>query len=354
MNKPSQFTILIDRAGNLLSATNASLGSCPLADDTCMWLDGKSGLSSADGSVTLSAAESADYLRHPGPRQLPSSHVADLLEKGYTVVEGILDEAELSRLKLAIAAQRAAHHADETPHDGHFWMMRSLLWSPDAVRAAVNPVALWIMQAFMQTPDLHFCHQPIITTVKPADKLVGTYPEQGWHSDYPYHPGVFPNEHWPASPVFGVQYNVCVDAFRADNAATQFLPGSHKLCQRPPNEFNLGGTRMGVGQHRDVAQLRAPAGAALIYDSRVWHRACPELNLSGEDRVACLNAVAPAWVQPMIDKTPLAEQFADSPVPAQLTDRELADVLRMCNSPTQPVPADAPKLQHRRKPPVKR
>ena len=35
-----------------------------------------------------------------------------------------------------------------------------------------------------------------------------------------------------------------------------------------------------------VEQVVAPAGAAFIYDARLWHRACPELNESTADRFA--------------------------------------------------------------------
>ena len=79
----------------------------------------------------------------------------------------------------------------------------------------------------------------------------------------------------------------------------------------------------------DTVQLEAPAGAAVIYDSRLWHRACPELNVSGEDRIAILHAVTPSWIVPMVDRQAEAEAYAQSPVPAMLTPREKADMERM-------------------------
>ena len=36
----------------------------------------------------------------------------------------------------------------------------------------------------------------------------------------------------------------------------------------------------GEGLFAAVRQVTAPAGTAFIYDARLWHRACPELNLS--------------------------------------------------------------------------
>ena len=91
-------------------------------------------------------------------------------------------------------------------------------------------------------------HIPIFTILKPAKKLLGERPAGGWHSvckclpvpcaclsyppwltlerrqDYPYRPGRFVNNEWPDSPLLGVQYNICVDAFYPGNGATQFMP----------------------------------------------------------------------------------------------------------------------------------
>lgn len=266
-----------------------------------------------------------------------------------TVVENVMTPDAIARFKAKLADVRARQFVDESRYDGQFWIMDALVWSAEVASAVTHEVALWLCRQYMSTEEIHFCHQPVITTLKPARELRGTFPEGGWHSDYPYHPGVFANDVWPASPVYGVQFNICIDEFRADNAATQFVPHSHLQNAGPPDEFNVGGTRAGEGVFAKVEQLCAPAGAAIIYDSRTWHRACHELNQSGADRVAILNAVTPAWVRPMIDKTPVGEAFRNSTVPAALTEREAAEIERLCNSATLPTPHDAPVLAERRR-----
>lgn len=348
MNTP--YFLLINEAGALVTPQGggaSTLGS----DDTCWLADNGDFVSAVDNTRKIGHEDLAQRGLNvmAGPARLPSEHLAEIRDQGYTIVENILEPDAIARLKAQIAGNRAKNHTNEPDHDGHFWMMDGITWAPDFVHASVHPVALWLIQQYMSTNNIHFCHQPIITTLRPARDLAGTYPEAGWHSDYPYHPGVFPDNNWPEAPVFGVQYNVCLDEFRADNAATQFVPGSHKLCAGPPAEFNRGGTRMGEGQHKDVAQFHAPAGAGLIYDARTWHRACHELNCSGADRIAFLNAVAPAWVRPMIDKAPVGDGYTASSVPAALTDRERADVKRLCNSPTLETPEGMPVLQERRR-----
>ena len=72
-------------------------------------------------------------------------------------------------------------------------------------------------------------------------------------------------------------------------AWVQFVLGSHLNPEPPSVEMNAVPTVAGVGVHERVVQVPCPAGSAVIYDSRTYHRACPELNTSGEERIAMLN-----------------------------------------------------------------
>jgi len=264
------------------------------------------------------------------PSRLPSSYLADLHTQGYTVVDGILHADTIDHVRDVFSRVRTERFSKERSHDGVFWMMDMLKESPAIGAAACHPVVMWLLEQYMGVKQLHFCHQPIASTLRPAKKLLGKRPEGGWHSDYPYRPDRFMEGKWPADIKLGVQYNLCVDEFRPDNGATQVAPGSHIFGRYPSQEWNQGGTRMGKGTHQDVIQFEAPAGAGIIYDSRMWHRACPELNVSGKDRLAILHAVAPDWVVPMLDQSVEFENFLKSPVPPMLTERERRDIEQFC------------------------
>lgn len=360
--------MLRDAGGDIVCDDDGNLSLVSLADDHCMWEISGTSLVSITSGLSLETGarlEPGDQVRvdsqtlvvdgalslQTGPTWMPSEHLAELQAHGFTVLEHIMDAAEIARLKAGALRQQAIQAPDEGTTDGRIGVGFILAWSPEAARAVTHPVALWLMQQYLGTNHIHYCHPPGVTMMRPAKELLGTFPEQGWHSDYPYHPGVFPQDRWADDPVFGLQFNICVDEFRPDNAATQYLPGSHKLRRWPPIEFNTGGTRMGQGVHKDVAQMVAPAGAALIYDSRTWHRACDELNVSGENRFAILNAVAPSWVLPMTGKRHTSKLYSTSAVAAQLTRRERADIHRLCNEPTTPAPVGAPEIQRRVLPP---
>ena len=284
-----------------------------------------------------------------------AEHIAEIRSTGITVVPDIINEGDIARLKEKVQAYRKEEYPDDIPFDGDLRFQTGLLFSDELARAVTHPLALEILRGFLETDDIHFCHQPVVTILKPAKKLKGKFPEKGWHSDYPYHPGVFPNEEWPERPL-AVQFNICIDPFAAETAGTQYVPGSHLRGQRPPASFNEGGTKMGEGEYKDVVQIEAPAGAAVLYDARTWHRACHELNVSGHDRIALLNAVSPAWIRPMMDKTWLLDKFEATPVAQALDARTREEIRKMCLRDTAPTPPDMPKLQERqaiRNPPKK-
>lgn len=286
------------------------------------------------------------------PRPL-SAYLDELRRTGLTVLPNVLGARGAAAIRDGFMRIWRERYPEEPQHDGRLWVMDGLAWSTPLARAVTHPLALRLMRDYMGTEDIHFCHQPVITTVKPAKVLLETFPEGGWHSDYPYHPGVFADDRWPDEPVYGVQFNICIDAFRADNGATQYLPGSFRLRHWPPDDFN-GPTRMGEPPHEAVEQILAPAGAALIYDARTWHRACYELNVSGENRLAILNAVAPSYVPPMLDKGPVGAQYAGGPVPGELSARERAEIERLCLTPAAKPPPGTPRFGERLRPEARR
>ena len=347
-------TILLSNdAGECLHGDGRFL---PAAGDAAIWQENPGGLHNVvygtvlrpNGDVNLDERatleiDGARLSTQPGPERMPSEYLAELKDRGFTILDNLMTHQEVGRLKGEVA-RRISDNEQKT--DGRLGVGDGVTWSADVARVVTHPVALWLMQTYLGTKAIHYCHPPSVTCMRPAKELLGKFPPLGWHTDYPYHPGVLERERWGDDRPLGVQVNVCVDEFRADNAATQFLPNSFALRQWPTEEFNTGGTRMGKGVHKDVAQMEAPSGSALVYDSRTWHRACDELNVSGEDRVAILNAVAPSWVLPMVDKAQSASTYRSSDTNAALTTREQKDIKRLCHAKTRKPPKGAPIVKH--------
>ncbi|MBT6246362.1 MAG: hypothetical protein HOI43_13170 [Gammaproteobacteria bacterium] len=348
----ANYFLVKNQEGDLLRANANKPEFTSNLDDNCIWSYQDNVLSCAGNGFKLSY-QPGEEIQHQSTSlcasstQLPSEHLAELHRDGVTILDNLLNADAITRIKTQVAQRRALNHTDESPFDGFFWMQGGLHWCLDLVRAVSNPVALSVMQEFMQTDQIHFSHPPVITTLKPAKELLGTFPDDGWHADYPYHPGVFPDEHWPDEPPLGVQFNICIDPFEKENGGTQYLPGSHHRRHWPPAEFNQGGTRMGKGLHTDVKQFEAPAGSAILYDSRTWHRRCDEANVSGKDRIAILNAVTPSWVLPMSDKEAASDSYQTSEIFNQISMRERQDIDRLFCQVTSATPAGTPILGQR-------
>ncbi|KAH8083410.1 dioxygenase [Aureococcus anophagefferens] len=189
-----------------------------------------------------------------------------------------------------------------------------------------HPVVLAVAEAYLGEPLAHLrcLHAPVANTLLPAKALIGAAfggqmrrsasrgrdefreistgettkrrARRRWHCDYPYHEKF--TERWPARPV-SLQFNLCVDEFRSDNGATLYFPASHRR-NRWPTELNRGATGSSDPMHANKRQFLAPAGSAVLYDSRTWHRRPDELNVSGEARVNVLLAFSHKWMRPMI------------------------------------------------------
>jgi hypothetical protein len=98
-----------------------------------------------------------------------------------------------------------------------------------------HPILLRVMGEYMGIDALHFGTLPWPSVHLPNTGGNPTQPSGGWHSDYPYRDGRFRGDAFPTDMVLGVQCNICIDEFRANNAATMFCLGSHKVRSPAPS-----------------------------------------------------------------------------------------------------------------------
>jgi ectoine hydroxylase-related dioxygenase (phytanoyl-CoA dioxygenase family) len=202
------------------------------------------------------------------------------------------------------------------------------------------------------------CQVPALKILRPAEKTgaAARVEPGGWHSDYPYpltseteyHTFMLGPEEgakldasiatrhpdWKNRRArLGMQFNIALTDFTPETGGTQFVLGSHEFGAPPSAEMNAVPTVAGVGVHKGVVQVPFPAGSGILYDSRTYHRAPPELNISGKERWAMLTCIVPSFVRDLRardDKEGSAEAFARSAaVHKHLTPREAKDVLSM-------------------------
>jgi len=82
---------------------------------------------------------------------------------------------------------------------------------------------------------------------------------------------------------------VMLDDFTIENGATQFLDGSHRLEQRPSDEYF-------DAHYRSVT---APKGTIVLFNSYLWHRA--GFNRTNAHRVALTLAFSLPFLKPQLD-----------------------------------------------------
>ena len=309
------------------------------------------------------------------PTRLPSAHLAELENQGWTVVSNVLTPAMLENLvaNVNIVREQAADKEarvkaaqDDRPYRSNDNVIRPrafmgegesfLSMTPTVTQSLVNPVSLWLIENYLGVDSIHYCQGPAISILRPAEKTGESDRVEpgGWHSDYPYpltsetvaHTSMLGPEEFekldasivPRFPDWkkrttrlGMQFNIALTDFTPEAGATQFVLGSHELDSPPPTEMNAVPTVAGVGPHKDVVQVSYPAGSGILYDSRTYHRAPPELNVSGQERWAMLTCIVPSFVRDLRardDKVASAEAFANATeVHAALTPREIDDIL---------------------------
>lgn len=316
------------------------------------------------------------YAMRTGPARLPSAYAVDLERQGWTVVENVMSQAMLANLFANIKTvreQNAEKEArvrasqDRRPYSSNDNVIRPsqlgdgvsfLAKTPVVAQAAMNPVALWLIEKYLGVDSIHYCQVPAIGGLRPAEKTgeAARVKPGGWHSDYPYpltsdteaHTFMLGPEEFqkldasisPRHPDWknrktrlGMQFNIALTDFAPETGSTQFILGSHELEAPAPAELNAVPTVAGEGPFKNIAQVPFPAGSGILYDSRTYHRAPPELNVSGKERWAMLMCIVPSFVRDLRardDKVGSADAFARATaVHGALTPRELKDVIVM-------------------------
>lgn len=121
-----------------------------------------------------------------------------------------------------------------------------------------------------------------------------------WHRDLPY-------QHWTSSRPVQVSALVCLDRFAEETGGTFVLPGSHKVEAMPSDPAI-----------RRLAQpITAPAGAAVIFNSLLFHRAGH--NTSGALRRGVNHVYSAPFLKQQIDlPAAFGGRYADDPELAKL------------------------------------
>lgn len=132
-------------------------------------------------------------------------------------------------------------------------------------------------RALGTTSILHLQNGFILPTAKEPEETVFQY---RFHMDFPR----VLNGYRASINVF-----IALDPFSSNNGGTRLLPRSQHR-QHPPDAGEIA---------TDAITAHCPAGAAIVFDSTLWHAAGQ--NVSGRDRLAINHQFTRSWIKQQID-----------------------------------------------------
>jgi ectoine hydroxylase-related dioxygenase (phytanoyl-CoA dioxygenase family) len=186
---------------------------------------------------------------------------------GFTVIPGVLDEAELREARELIDTIYS-RQVEEVGGSERLALIndvdvgRCLLAYDDFfVEVAAHPRVRDVVERLLGDYIVLSSQNAIIN--RPTDDLY----QVTWHRDLQY-------RHFTSSRPLAISALFCIDEFSAETGGTHLLPGSHLIEHFPSPEF----------VERHAAVVNAEAGSVLVFDAMVFHRA--GANTSGRVRRA--------------------------------------------------------------------
>ncbi len=208
-----------------------------------------------------------------------AGHVERIRRDGFTIVEGVLDEAGLTAFRAAVAPFLGRWRG-RNPFEGRSTERVYTLVGRGKVfeEAAADPRILAIVGAFLRSGFLLSASHAIL--IHPGEAA------QGLHFDDSFYPFERPR------PPLGISVIGAIDPFTFENGATLALPGSHTWSAAEITAARTGVAR-GIGPK--LVPLEMPAGAAAVFAGTLVHGA--GANISAAPRMGYTNQYCEPWAR---------------------------------------------------------
>lgn len=182
-------------------------------------------------------------------------HLEEFYTLGYTIVENVLTTDELtllrSELHRAYEVQEAEFGKENMDLINDKNNVRApLCYSEAYVALAKHPKMLEYVKKILGNYFLLHLQNGVVNMPNEA------HHQSSWHRDFPY-------QNWVASEPIGCNIFYCLDDFNEETGGTIVLPFSHKVDHAPSERY----------MNKHAAQVVAPAGSVIVFDSMLFHRA---------------------------------------------------------------------------------
>jgi len=196
------------------------------------------------------------YGARPQPPSSPTAvRLEELRRQGFTVVEGLLSPERCADFsaRLATVYQRQEEESglELLRAIGELDVVRCpLAYDLEFLHLVQVPQVRVLVEALLG--EFHVLHLQNGILNTPGEE----HHQGAWHRDLPY-------QELESSAPLAISVLYALDPFTAENGATCVLPGSHRHETLPSEAYV---------EANEVA-VDAPAGAALVFDSMLFHRA---------------------------------------------------------------------------------
>lgn len=213
--------------------------------------------------------------------------LAELESNGYTLIPDFLSPARLAAVRAALARE-LGHYQGRNDFEGERTERVYACCARDAELAEVaqDPRMLAICDAVLQPGYLLTGSQAI--NIHPGET------PQPFHADDSFYPLARPRK------MVSIGIIVAIDAFTADNGATEVIPGSHRWSDDEVRGiYCLGGNEPGDAREARLAAVAVPAllpaGGAIIFAGTLIHRGGANRSLA--PRLAITNQYCEPWAR---------------------------------------------------------
>ena len=207
-------------------------------------------------------------------------HAAAIDEEGYTVIEDFLDAERLAEVRRVLGFYLGSH-SGRNPFEGYATERVYTLVARARVfwDIVLDPRIAGLCERFL-LPNF-------LLTASQAIRIGPGEAPQPFHSDDSFH-------HLPRPrAMISLSTIVAVDAFSADNGATELIPRSHRWGDDELHRLERAGPQVFEQQ---AIKAVMPAGACVVFAGTLVHRGGS--NTSAAPRTAFSNQYCQPWARP--------------------------------------------------------
>jgi ectoine hydroxylase-related dioxygenase (phytanoyl-CoA dioxygenase family) len=209
----------------------------------------------------------------------PAPHVAEMNERGWTILEDFLDEDRLAAFRAGIAPQLGGYRG-RNPFEGRTTERVYTLVGRGRVfeDLSCDPRLMAVLSAFLK-PNF-------LLSASHAIRILPGEAAQALHTDDSFYLVPRPR------PPLGISVIGAVDPFTAENGGTRMIPGSHRWGTQELAAFR---ERRTAASAYEPTPLEMPAGAIAVFPGTLVHGA--GANRSKAARLAFTSQYCEPWLR---------------------------------------------------------